>query len=218
MKDMLLSIINKYLQLFPDEFKRQEQMINFLKSHNDEEIADWNNFDGHIVATGFIYALKEGKFLVLHHKDLNMLLCPGGHMDQSDANPLVTAKRETEEETGIDNLKQLKIVNDDQLVPFDIDTHFIKFNQRLNLPEHYHFDFRYIFMIDKIKNVKIDVEESSSYKWLDIEQLYTETNYGKVLFKIKRILSKNKLSTLNRKCVTHYDTFKTLSCKDIVGS
>ncbi len=192
MKDIILNIINKYLKLFPEESKRQEKIINFLKNHNDKEITDWNNFDGHIVATGFIYALKEEKFLVLHHKDLNMLLCPGGHMDKNDDNPLVTAKREVKEETGIDDLKQFNVTNDDQLVPFDIDTHVIKFNQRLNLPEHYHFDFRYIFMIDKIKNVKIDVEESSSYKWVDIEQLYTGTNYGKVLSKIKRILSKNK--------------------------
>ena len=189
MKETLLSILNEYLELFPDELKKQEKVINFIKSHKAEEIADWNNFDGHIVATGFIYAIKEEKFLVVHHKDLNMLLSPGGHMDQNDENPLVTAQREAKEETGINHLKQLKIANDEQLVPFDIDTHITKFNQRLNLPEHYHFDFRYIFTIDKIESVKIDIEESSSYKWLDIEQLYTETDYGKILPKVERLLT-----------------------------
>ena len=193
MIDIILNIVNKYLELFPEEFKRQEKLLDYLKNHNDKEITDWNNFDGHIVATGFIYALKEEKFLVLHHKDLDMLLCPGGHMDSNDANPFVTAKREAKEETGIDDLKLLKIANDEKLVPFDIDTHIVKFNQRLNLPEHYHFDFRYIFIIDKIKNVKIDEDETSSYKWVDIDQFEAETSYGKILSKIKQMLSKNKL-------------------------
>ena len=64
MIDIILNIVNKYLELFPEEFKRQEKLLDYLKNHNDKEITDWNNFDGHIVATGFIYALKEEKFLV----------------------------------------------------------------------------------------------------------------------------------------------------------
>lgn len=51
------------------------------------------------------------------------------------------------EETGLKNLKQL-MLSENELVPIDIDTHLIEFNKRLNLPSHYHFDFRYLFTVD----------------------------------------------------------------------
>ena len=108
-------------------------------------------------------------------------------MDLEDKNPLITAKREAMEETGLDNLNEIQTTND-PLVPIDIDTHFIKVNTRLNLPRHYHFDFRYLFSIDKIKDIKIDEQESSCFKWLSLEELYTETNYGRILDKIKDLL------------------------------
>lgn len=56
MKELLLNILNEYLRIFPNETERQQKLINFLNDHNDEQITDWNNFDGHVVAGGFIYA------------------------------------------------------------------------------------------------------------------------------------------------------------------
>ena len=157
----------------------------------DLEITDWNNFDGHVVASGFIYAKEENKFLVLYHNDLKMFLYPGGHIDSNDTNPLSASKREIFEETGLSNLEQLKISNY-ELVPIDIDTHKIGYNERLNLPEHYHFDFRYLFMVDRISDIKIDIEELSSYKWISIEELSSDINYGRIATKITKLLDDNK--------------------------
>ncbi len=47
------------------------------------------------------------------------------------------------EKTGLSNLEQLKLFENEQ-IPVDIDTHLIGYNERLNLPAHYHFDFRYL--------------------------------------------------------------------------
>ena len=66
------------------------------------------------------------------------------------------------QETGLQNIQQLKL-SENELVPLDIDIHLISHNKRLNLPKHYHFDFRYLFMVDKITEIKIDVEEHSNY-------------------------------------------------------
>ncbi len=191
MKDILLNVLNNYLLLFPEEQQRQITLINYLDSHEDDELTDWNNFDGHIVAGGFIYAKEENKFLVLYHNDLKMFLYPGGHVDSSDANTLEASKREILEETGLTNLEQLKLT-EDALIPIDIDTHKIGYNERLNLPEHYHFDFRYLFMVDKISDIKTDTEELSSYKWISVEELSSDPNYGMIANKIKKVLSSNK--------------------------
>ena len=107
MKNILLIILKKYLEIFPEEKDRQTELLNYLNSHEDNEITNWNNFDGHIVAGGFIYSKKDNKFLVLYHKDLKIYLYPGGHIDANDKNPLEASKREIQEETGLFNLEQL---------------------------------------------------------------------------------------------------------------
>lgn len=189
MKESLLKIINEYLSLFPDENERQKHLINFISNHSEEQFTDWNNFDGHIVASGFIYSTEDKKFLVLYHKDLKMYLYPGGHVDSSDNSILSAAKREVIEETGLKDFKLFEF-NENESVPIDIDTHQIGYNERLNLPEHYHFDFRYLFLIDKISDINLDYEESSDYKWIEINELRNDQNYGKVASKIERLLSK----------------------------
>lgn len=108
---------------------------------------------------------------------------PGGHIETVDKNPLQAAKREVMEETGLEDLKLLKISND-EVIPVDIDTHEIPYNSRLNLPAHYHFDFRYLFILDEIENIKIDDKESSEYKWIEASELCNDQNYGKIAPKI----------------------------------
>ncbi len=191
MKNILLIILKKYLEIFPEEKDRQTELLNYLNSHEDNEIINWNNFDGHIVAGGFIYSKKDNKFLVLYHKDLKMYLYPGGHIDANDKNPLEAAKREIQEETGLFNLEQF-IIENDELLPIDIDTHIIGYNERLNLPQHYHFDFRYLFIIDRIENINIDADELENNKWIKINDLYNDSNYRYVANKIERLLSLKK--------------------------
>lgn len=189
MKNILLNILEKYLQIFPEEYERQFKLIEYLNNHEDNSITDWNNFDGHIVAGGFIYAREEQKFLVLYHRDLKMYLYPGGHIDSNDKDPLQASRREIFEETGLCDLEQL-ILSNEELIPLDIDAHLISYNENLKLPEHYHFDFRYLFMVDKIENIKIDTEELTNYKWINIDELRNNHNYGKVASKIEKLLSK----------------------------
>ena len=191
MKESMLGILNEYLLLFPDENERQKQLVNFLSSHTEEQFTDWNNFDGHIVASGFVYSIEDEKFLVLYHKDLKMYLYPGGHVDNDDSSILSAAKREVKEETGLVDFELFEFTKNKE-IPIDIDTHIIGYNERLNLPEHYHFDFRYLFTVEKISDVHIDSSESSNFKWIDIDELRNDPNYGTVAKKIERLLSKIK--------------------------
>ncbi len=188
MKQKIKDIMSEYLEIFPEEIDRQSILLNYLKKYTDSELIDWNNFNGHIVASGFIFAKEQNRFLVLYHKDLKMYLYSGGHIDSNDNNILESAEREVKEETGLKILKLLKIT-DNKLIPIDIDTHMIDYNQILKLPKHYHFDFRYLFMIENIKDIEIDTQELSDYKWISIEELANDKNFGTIINKINRILN-----------------------------
>lgn len=187
MKDIIIEILNKYLILFPEEKERQLKLEKYLKKFNDEQITDWNNFKGHIVASGLVYSKSEKKFLLLYHNDMKIYIYPGGHIDANDVNPFEAAIREVKEETGLEEFKEINLAQD-KLIPIDIDTHIISYNERLNLPEHYHFDFRYLFVVDKISDLKIDESESSDFKWIDINELSNNSNFGKIVDKIKRLI------------------------------
>lgn len=188
MKNQILEILEEYLKIFLEEKERQHPFLEFLKDHDSNEIIDWNNFDGHVVASGFVYAKKEQLFLVLYHKDMKCFLYPGGHVNSDDKNPLEAARREVEEETGILDLEEVNI-SSNKLVPIDIDTHSIPYNERLNLKEHTHFDFRYLFTIDEIAKVHMDTDELSEYQWVNMEELKKNIGNQVVLDKMDRILN-----------------------------
>lgn len=120
--------------------------------------------------------------MVLFHNDLGSFFYPGGHI-----NPLVVAKREIYEQTGFENLEEC-IIGGNPLIPIDIDTHVISYNERSKLPEHIHFDFRYLFLLDKISSVKLDDKELSDYKWITIQDLYQDKNFGKIAIKLQKLL------------------------------
>ena len=186
MKDLFLELINKYLYLFPEEKGKYKEFTEYLNNNND--VTDWNNFNGHVVVGGFIYAKKEKKFLVIYHNDLKMYLYPGGHIDNSDLNPLEAVKREIKEETGITNINEI-VLSDNNLIPIDINIHMIPYNERLDLKEHYHYEFRYLFTIDSIQEVTLDTTESSSFKWIDINELKDNENFGEIVKKFEGIIA-----------------------------
>ena len=187
MKKIINNIVKNYLREFPNEYERLSNFISYLDCHEENEITDWNNFEGHIVASGFVYSIEDKKFLVLYHNDMKMYVYPGGHVDNTDIDPEYATRRELEEETGLNNLNNY-IINNDKLTPLDIDTHIIKKNERLNLHPHYHFDFRYLYLIDKIQDINIDKDESRDYKWIDIEELSTITNCTVIIPKLRKIV------------------------------
>lgn len=188
MKDTLLNIIEDYLVLYPNEKERQSKFIDFLNNYDSDEVINWNNFDGHVVASGFVYAKKEQRFLVIFHKDLRMYLYPGGHVDMGDTNIFKAAKREVYEETGIYDLDEVYL--SDKMIPIDIDTQVIPYNERLKLPSHLHFDFRYLFTVDRVQIIKMDLSESSEYKWISIDEC--REFFGEVVDKIIKLINEEK--------------------------
>lgn len=151
MQQNIKLIVKEYLDVFSKEKDKLLLLDNFLKKSSKEELINWNNINVHLTVGAFIYSLKEDKFLVLYHKDLKMYLYPGGYIEKEDKILLDSALRELKEETGLEKVKLLKINN--MTLPFDIDIHLIPFNERVGMPTHYHFDFRYLFLVDSITEI-----------------------------------------------------------------
>ena len=183
-------IISRYLKYFPNEEEQLNQFKDFIvKSKKKEEnVFDSKNAIGHITASGYIYSKTDKKILLLEHKKLSKLLQPGGHVEKKDKTILDTVKREIYEETGLSNL-QLLGIDMDTNIPMDINTHFIPENKKKNMHCHYHHDFRYLFIVDKTINVKIDENESNNYEWVCIDKLINNDMFSNVIKKINRLLS-----------------------------
>ncbi len=189
----LKSIIEKYLRSFPNEKEHLNQLNEFIvkSKQRGENIFSSKNTIGHITASGYIYSKTNKKLLLLEHKKLSKLLQPGGHVEEKDETILDTVRREIFEETGLKDL-QLLGIDIDKSVPIDINTHFIPENIKTNMPCHYHHDFRYLFVVNEIRDVKIDENESNSYQWVCTEKLCNNEMFSNVIKKINKVLSKEQ--------------------------
>ncbi len=190
MKTDIKQIIEEYLKIFPNE----KEKLNKLKSLIDNNENNYNNlfnrknFEGHITASGYIYSKAEKKILLLEHKALKKFLQPGGHAELLDNEIIDTAKREIKEETGLQDLELVNIAINKN-IPLDINTHFIPKNEKKKEDGHYHHDFRYLFIVDKIDDVKIDFCESNGYKWINMNDIRNSENFKGVVEKILKLLN-----------------------------
>lgn len=188
MKENINIILREYLNIFPNEEDKLKVFINFVNKTPEEDMIDWNNQFGHITAGAFVYAKKERKFLMLFHNEFKIYLYSGGHAEKGDLTPLMTAKRELLEETGLEPTKLLSIT-DNPIVPLDIDIHIIPENKKYNMSEHYHFDFRYLFCIDEITNIDLDYSENDNYKWITFDELKNTKTYGSITDKLESLIN-----------------------------
>lgn len=188
MKELIVQAFLKYQSIYNEEEKLRP-LKKFLDCNGEEEVTDWNNFEGHVVASAFVMSKREKLFALVYHNEFKMYIYPGGHITQDDINPLEAAKREVIEETGLKDFSVVS-VSDNELVPFDIDIHHISYNEKLALPEHYHFDFRYFFVVDHMSDLVIDESESSGYKWVTFEELAKNSHYEKCIKKIEELMKK----------------------------
>jgi 8-oxo-dGTP pyrophosphatase MutT (NUDIX family) len=115
---------------------------------------------------------KPKKVLLIHHKKLDRWLQLGGHIEQFE-NPVETAIRETQEESGVDIsfLAQKIIAADNEtkllLIPDFLVEQFIPHYQ--DTPEHYHLDMQYIVEVEEQELKKSD-SESHDIGWFSIEE------------------------------------------------
>ena len=62
MKDNLIALLNSYLILFPEEQERQKILIQYLQSHQNDEVVDWNNLMGILLQADLFMQKKKINF------------------------------------------------------------------------------------------------------------------------------------------------------------
>ena len=155
----LLELIVKHQSFDDNELAMTQKTINFVNNNPDcfkRELPE-----GHITASSWIIDLKTGQSLLTHHKKLNKWLQLGGHCD-GDSDVLGVALKEAREESGLKNIKP--VAN----WIFDIDIHTIP--EYKDVPEHLHYDIRFLFEADSEEELVIS-SESKDLKWCEMEIL-----------------------------------------------
>lgn len=163
--------------LFDERDRETRQAIAaFIRENPD--CLERSNLAGHLTASAFVVDRERRRLLLIHHKALNRWLQPGGHAD-GDPDLLGVACREVLEETGLEALEPVS------LRPFDLDIHPIP--ERKGVPEHLHYDVRFLFEADGAFSPQGDEREVHGAAWVPLEELAILVQDGSVLRPAGRI-------------------------------
>lgn len=185
-RESITGICDRYLGWFPGEQDR----LHHLRKQLADSAVDLRRRStipqGHLCGSGIVL-LPDAKVLMLRHKSLNIWVVPGGHYDIEDGRPVVTAIRETEEETGLCGVR-LHPWHLRHGIPIDIDTHPIPANDAKGEGAHQHFDFRYVLELDDLEQslsrLNLDGNEVLGYRAIPVEAVDPASSIAPALRKI----------------------------------
>ena len=119
---------------------------------------------GHFTASVWLVSADGGRVLLTHHRKLGMWLQLGGHAD-GERDLKIAALKEAEEESGLTELSIEPGI-------FDLDRHLIP--EHKGVPEHWHYDVRYIVRASE-NEAYIVSDESHDLAWRTIAELAGST-------------------------------------------
>jgi 8-oxo-dGTP pyrophosphatase MutT (NUDIX family) len=161
------SELTDQLKQYQTEFSEEAVFIEkFLTLLQHPRAFHRDHLPGHMTGSAWIINHDRTKVLLIHHAKLDRWLQPGGHAD-GDENILAVARKEAEEETGLQNLTLL------HSGLFDIDIHMIP--ERKDFPRHDHYDIRFAFEAAEDERLEIS-PESKDLAWISIDDLASVTN------------------------------------------
>jgi 8-oxo-dGTP pyrophosphatase MutT (NUDIX family) len=150
----LLDKLQRYTPNNAAEIDARQRIIAFVES--TPACFDRAHLPGHITGSAWLIDESAGRVLLTHHRKLDKWLQLGGHCD-GDADVLNVALKEAVEESGI---AEITAVSPDI---FDLDVHPIP--ARGDIPEHLHYDIRFLCRIHGDPAYLVS-DESHELAWL----------------------------------------------------
>lgn len=129
------------------------------------------NLERHFTGSAVVVNRERTSILLTRHAKLGRWLQLGGHCD-GIRDPFFVAWKEAYEESG---LKFIRPVTDGIL---DIDIHVIP--KHGEVPEHRHYDIRYLFEADPFEPLEIS-EESTDLRWFSLARVHEFNNEPSML-------------------------------------
>ncbi len=157
-RERLYDQLSKYRTPYEDESRFIPDFIDLL--HDDDAFVR-DRLAGHFTASTWIVNPDRTHALLTLHKKLGRWLQLGGHADGDENLPRVAMKEATEES----GLLSLRLVDPEI---FDIDKHIIP--ERKGVPEHYHYDVRFLIEADLNEPLVLS-NESISLAWITFDSV-----------------------------------------------
>ncbi|HEX8915633.1 MAG TPA: NUDIX domain-containing protein [Humisphaera sp.] len=179
----------RYLELFPQEANRLAPLGTLL-AEGRGDVWSRRHPPGHLTGSAVIvdpHAPGGPAVLLVHHNRLNRWLQPGGHLEAGE-NPLQASAREAAEEVGLPGLVAHPW-HAEHASPIDIDIHAIPGSAKRNEPDHFHHDFRYLFVVDgRTLTFTLQAEEVANVRWEPFDGPNIPSGLDLALAKTRRIL------------------------------
>ena len=178
-----LSLRNQ-LQVYRTPYEEEYHFIaDFLELTQDPLAYKRERLEGHFTASAWIVNKKRTHTLLTLHRKLGRWLQLGGHADGNE-NLIEVAMKEAQEESGLQSLRLV-----DSTI-FDLDKHIIP--ERPHVPEHFHFDVRYILEADIQEPLQIS-EESISLAWIAFDSVVDMIGYNPSILRMLEKTSKSEI-------------------------
>ena len=158
-----------YLGSYPEEAEEVQRFQKFILGHPD--CFERSLLIGHLTGSAWLVNRTASHVLLTHHKKLNLWVQLGGHAD-GDTDLRSVALREAEEESGISGIR---IVSP---AIFDVDIHTIP--ERKGVPEHLHYDVRYLLQTGEGEQFSVS-DESHALAWVEIDKIRATTEEESIL-------------------------------------
>ncbi|HEV2639690.1 MAG TPA: NUDIX hydrolase [Actinocrinis sp.] len=154
--------IEDYLLRHPEETGRLEPVTSLLAQA--QEPVSRLTLPGHVTVNAILLNAAD-QVLHIKHVALGRWLTPGGHCEPEDSSLAGAALRELAEETGIP-AEAVEPLAGFAGRPIDIDVHAIPANEKNGEPEHWHYDFRFVFRAKAGTDVgQLQAEEVTDSAW-----------------------------------------------------
>ena len=147
------------LPLDANEAAMAAQILRFVEDR--EDCFERGCRPGHLTGSAWVVDSARERVVLTHHRKLDCWLQLGGHAD-GEADLLGVALREAREESGLTRLRVLGAGL------FDVDTHRIP--ARDEVPEHWHFDLRFLIEADPAEPLVVS-DESHDVAWVPLAEV-----------------------------------------------